>query len=623
MTDSEDYEDLLPQLAEYLADLSAYDGELPRNFQSTRIDRVEADDIAWDSNDWLNTIAEIQDWLHLDQKWNPEAGTVQDAATKLFALLGSEDPAKAFDCDANCVRLTLDGVETLMAWAAVAVSHQEKFTSFLDEGDSLADATVRWEELWEDSAAEQTSDPVEVHASVDTWKIKEFIDLAEARELELNPSYQRDSVWPLKTSQSLIDSILRGIPLPSVILNTRDDNKNINEIVDGKQRLTAILRFIGRHPDGIDYAKRQDPEGGQAAIRNDFRKWARKNGVKAAAAKEKYLPFPVGKCKNPSDPLYRLNGRYYCEIKDERITVSGQQTTVSQIFEGASKIYAIPLIIYTSTAISQIQRVFGLYNSQGKQLNKEELRNAIFHHLDLTKLILVLGGDHRGPADSVLKPELLEANEFGQVRELFKTMSVGVNRFHCSKLTGWTIAFTCFDPPRKPSGDVNTPATAGYIDGMLKCVDKNRDHACRSPGGLKQILRDVVEGAELLLYLHDEEQAVAAGFTSTKDSGSLKWDDLPAVAALTACVFARVGGLSGRPHEDLVEAFRAATESAALAPPKKQQTRTQWAYMARTVLTLLKALEVDVEGTEGKLVERYGSTGLTTLIRIAEGALGS
>ncbi|MDA8592507.1 DUF262 domain-containing protein [Planctomycetota bacterium] len=616
MSDSDSYEDALDQLADYLQGLSEHEGEVPRDFKHEHFERVEAEDVSWTDNEWLSYLSQLQDWLHLDTWWEPSSGSAEEAARSLFAMLGSEVPDDQFQCLENVVRLTQDGIETLTDRLAAAMSHQERFTSYTDDGDSRQIATDKWADLWDEWAADRATEPVEVHASVDTWKIKDFIDKAAARELDLNPSYQRDAVWPDKNSQALIDSILRGIPLPSVILNQRGDDGTTQEIVDGKQRLTAILRFIGRHPDGVDFAKGKDPDGGEEAIRSGYRKWARKHGVKASSAKDHFLPFPLGKSKNPKDPLYRFGGRYYGDIKDEKITISGKQTTISQVFEGASKIYAIPVILYESTAISQIQRVFGLYNSQGKQLNKEELRNAIYHHLDITKLMLVLSGDHRGPAEDVLREEILEAGEYGKVRELFETMSVGLKRFHCSKLVGWAMAFTCFDPGTKTNGDVHTPATAGYINGMLGAVDNTSSHTLRTTSGLQQLLGDIACGADLLLYLHDEEQAVAADFTSKKDSGPLKWDDLPAVAALTACVFAHVGGVPARPHENLVEAFHAATES--LTPPDKQQTRTQWSYMARTVTALLRALGVDMEEARRSLIKRYGSTGLIALMAVTE-----
>src|SRR5690606_34597149 len=70
-----------------------------------------------------------------------------------------------------------------------------------------------WEEVDEDEDAE-SSGPI--HAEADTWPIAEFVGYAEDNDLNLSPSFQRADVWPTTSSQQLIESILRGIPLPSI-----------------------------------------------------------------------------------------------------------------------------------------------------------------------------------------------------------------------------------------------------------------------------------------------------------------------------------------------------------------------------------------------------------------------
>ena len=54
----------------------------------------------------------------------------------------------------------------------------------------------------------------------------------------------------------LINSVLMGIPLPSIILHEiKNDRKSSFQIIDGKQRLTTILRFIGTYPKGIEFMR--------------------------------------------------------------------------------------------------------------------------------------------------------------------------------------------------------------------------------------------------------------------------------------------------------------------------------------------------------------------------------
>ncbi|MBT2768453.1 DUF262 domain-containing protein, partial [Stenotrophomonas sp. ISL-67] len=74
-----------------------------------------------------------------------------------------------------------------------------------------------------------------------TW----LIDLSRNDRLDLEPPYQRRSVWTRKDKQFFIDTILRNYPSPAVFLH-----KSISEtgsatyhVVDGKQRIQTILEF--------------------------------------------------------------------------------------------------------------------------------------------------------------------------------------------------------------------------------------------------------------------------------------------------------------------------------------------------------------------------------------------
>lgn len=73
--------------------------------------------------------------------------------------------------------------------------------------------------------------------------------------LELNAPYQRGDVWGIKRRQNLIKSILIGVPIPSIVVNDRSSSEGVWSeglseaswkfaVIDGKQRITTILRFL-------------------------------------------------------------------------------------------------------------------------------------------------------------------------------------------------------------------------------------------------------------------------------------------------------------------------------------------------------------------------------------------
>lgn len=73
--------------------------------------------------------------------------------------------------------------------------------------------------------------------------IGEILNLYKDGELDLHPEFQRFFRWKLTQKSKLIESILLGIPLPSVFVFQRADG--VWDVIDGLQRLSTILEFAG------------------------------------------------------------------------------------------------------------------------------------------------------------------------------------------------------------------------------------------------------------------------------------------------------------------------------------------------------------------------------------------
>ncbi len=82
---------------------------------------------------------------------------------------------------------------------------------------------------------------------VTTQDISWFIDLDRNGQLDLDPPYQRRSVWSMRDRRFFLDTIFRGYPSPSIFLfkATKESGAISYEVVDGKQRLETILKFYG------------------------------------------------------------------------------------------------------------------------------------------------------------------------------------------------------------------------------------------------------------------------------------------------------------------------------------------------------------------------------------------
>ena|SRR5271166_5608558 len=63
-------------------------------------------------------------------------------------------------------------------------------------------------------------------------------------KLFVNRRYQRKLVWTLIEKQKLIESLQKKYPVPAILLAEREDSPGTYEIIDGLQRLHAIVSFI-------------------------------------------------------------------------------------------------------------------------------------------------------------------------------------------------------------------------------------------------------------------------------------------------------------------------------------------------------------------------------------------
>lgn len=79
------------------------------------------------------------------------------------------------------------------------------------------------------------------------YSVVDFLEWQRQGSLNLSPEYQRRAVWNTRVKSLLIDSLLRGFPIPLVFLHREIDTKSarpIRNVVDGQQRIRTILSFI-------------------------------------------------------------------------------------------------------------------------------------------------------------------------------------------------------------------------------------------------------------------------------------------------------------------------------------------------------------------------------------------
>lgn len=77
--------------------------------------------------------------------------------------------------------------------------------------------------------------------------VQDLVSLFERGQLNLEPGFQRDSVWQPNDRKKLIETIFLHYPIPSIFLykQVNDKGRLVYDVIDGKQRIETILMFQG------------------------------------------------------------------------------------------------------------------------------------------------------------------------------------------------------------------------------------------------------------------------------------------------------------------------------------------------------------------------------------------
>ena len=73
--------------------------------------------------------------------------------------------------------------------------------------------------------------------------VKNFMDDIVYR-IDLDAEYQREKIWPQDKQELLLNSIITDIDIPKIYLVETDNKQFDYECIDGKQRITTLIRFL-------------------------------------------------------------------------------------------------------------------------------------------------------------------------------------------------------------------------------------------------------------------------------------------------------------------------------------------------------------------------------------------
>ena len=84
------------------------------------------------------------------------------------------------------------------------------------------------------------------HTVSSNYTVDCYVSWLERGCIDLNPVYQRELVWETENKRMFVENLIAELPVGSICLaRVRDEAENrFIEVVDGKQRLSAIFDFM-------------------------------------------------------------------------------------------------------------------------------------------------------------------------------------------------------------------------------------------------------------------------------------------------------------------------------------------------------------------------------------------
>ncbi|MGP2424822.1 GmrSD restriction endonuclease domain-containing protein [Yersinia sp. 2538 StPb PI] len=214
-----------------------------------------------------------------------------------------------------------------------------------------------------------------VELSIKGESIQSLYSFYLSKTFLVNRRYQRKLVWTIDEKRSFIDSIMKGYPVPLVLLAEKiTSNDRQLEIIDGMQRLNAMMSFI--------------------------------------------------------DQEFDVNGGYFNLdtmadtklLKDNGVLVQKDNALDRSICAKIVR-YQIPLSVFQQTGNNHVDEVFRRLNSNGRHLSKQELRQAGALS-KFASIVRRLSSNIRGDSSA---SDVLNLNAMKEISITNKSLNYGIN----------------------------------------------------------------------------------------------------------------------------------------------------------------------------------------------------
>ena len=227
--------------------------------------------------------------------------------------------------------------------------------------------------------------------------IRTVLGMMFDKELVVNPEWQRNFVWPIKKQRRFIESILLGLPIPSLLL-FEDIHTGTKYVIDGRQRLETLARYC------------------------------------ATADQRQELPFLGKRFKTFSvkEPNWR-------EGQDLHNAANKYYEQLPSLHRRRIDRAVLTMFTFRSLEPRQLYQIFQRYNTGADKLRAAEIRNAVYQASPLHQLLWRMAGES---PDRM--PYLHTEEEYvaGTLRNIMQNKTA---RYGAYDFIGRVMAFTHLD----------------------------------------------------------------------------------------------------------------------------------------------------------------------------------
>jgi hypothetical protein len=122
--------------------------------------------------------------------------------------------------------------------SAPKLFEQEEELTFFEDNEDLDDVSpVNPKKILKEIA--------EILVAGTDWTTATLLDQLVKGNIQLKPKFQRRDAWNVVRKSRFIESIILGFPVPHIVLASIEKERGKFIVLDGKQRLLAILQFYG------------------------------------------------------------------------------------------------------------------------------------------------------------------------------------------------------------------------------------------------------------------------------------------------------------------------------------------------------------------------------------------